>query len=294
MKKFFLLALIIALVFTACDQGGDTPETPAETSQVDSVDKEMEEFQRTQDSILKNYAEAVKLINEIDSELNKIANVPQEESASFEQQIKNKIDYLSFQLKKRNEDVRILEKKIQGLSQTNSALNAKVATLEDIIAEKNKMIDNLNSRIDELEKKLGEITQERDIAIAQKNVAEQQAAVLDEQKNTAYYVIGTEKQLVEKGLIREEGEGFLGIGGRFVPVPQTDLSLFTKIDIRTDTLIKVPDNTVKEELQVISTHSRRLLKFSEEATGGGLKIKILQPQDFWGTDKRLILMLELD
>ncbi|GAB1370638.1 hypothetical protein MASR1M45_06990 [Candidatus Kapaibacterium sp.] len=288
MKKFLLLFLVILAV--SCSENNDTPIVDG-NNQADKVQTKSEsEFLRIQDSILKNYSSAVKLINQIDGELSKLAKTPNlNESYNYELDILKKIDYLSFQLKTNNEVIDKLQGKLKRLTKENNEFKEKFIVLENIIAEKDEIIANQNIRISDLEKELNITKAERDVALVEKQQFEQLAQEKEIQKNTAFYVIGKEKNLKQDNIIKMEGEGFLGIGGKYVPSTEADLKYFTKIDIYKDTLIPLPSNSKVAE--IVSTHNKRMIEYHNPASGSDM-LKIKSPESFWRTDKLLIIIVE--
>ncbi len=287
--KIKILLFILLLSLFSCDKDESEPIIDNEST-LSTADSKEKQFQQIQDSILQNYASAIRLVNLIDAELTKIANVPNKaEGSSYEQQIIQKIEYLSFQLKTRNEDIARLEKKIKSISGKNKELLEKIKTLENIIEEKNITIASQDKRIDKLESEIGVVIQERDIAIETKNKTEKELDQQITEKNTAYYIIGTEKELQQNGIIKMEGEGFLGIGGKWVQNPQADFAKFNKINILKDTEINFPANFKIDE--IVSSHNINFISFIPNEAGNSL-LKISNPEGFWKTEKKLIIIVK--
>jgi len=287
MKKYLILLIVIILI--GCDSEQNTPEMP-EDKIFEKVDASNEKFLRTQDSILRNYAAAIRLINQIDNELTKLSNVPQSiETQNLERDILQKIEYLSFQLKTKNDELNILERNIKSLAKENKEFRERIKTLETILAEKDKIINNQKRRIEELEKELNLTIRERDIAIESKIEAEKRIEETTLQKNTAFYVIGTEQDLENKGIIKMEGEGFLGIGGKYVPNPEANINFFKKINISIDTLLQFPSSFTIQE--IVSNHNKKHLEIIDSPAGDSF-LRIKNPEDFWQKDKTLIIIVK--
>lgn len=287
MKKYLILLIVIILI--GCGKEENTPEMP-EDKIFEKVDASNEKFLRTQDSILRNYAAAIRLINQIDNELTKLSNVPQSiETQNLERDILQKIEYLSFQLKTKNDELNILERNIKSLAKENKEFRERIKTLETILAEKDRIIDNQKSRIEELEKELNLTIRERDIAIESKIEAEKRVEETTLQKNTAFYVIGTEQDLENKSIIKMEGEGFLGIGGKFVPNPDANINYFKKINISIDTLLQFPTSFTIQE--IVSNHNKKHLEIIDSPAGDSF-LRIKNPEEFWLKDKSLIIIVK--
>lgn len=287
MKKYLILLIVIILI--GCGKEEDTPQLP-EDKIFENVDARNEKFLRTQDSILRNYAAAIRLINQIDNELAKLSNAPQSiETQNLERDILQKIEYLSFQLKTKNDELKILERNIKSLAKENKEFRERIKTLETILAEKDRIIDNQKRRIEELEKELNFTIRERDLAIESKIEAEKRIEETTLQKNTAFYVIGTEQDLENKGIIKMEGEGFLGIGGKFVPNPEANINYFKKINISIDTLLQFPTSFTIQE--IVSNHNKKHLEIIDSPAGDSF-LRIKNPEEFWLKDKSLIIIVK--
>ncbi len=291
MKKYILIYyLFVILLIISCDNNDNLPISEHTEKNSTSISKNENNFQKIQDSILSNYSQAIRLINQIDGELNKLSNVPSiSESQNYEQDILKKIDYFSFQLKSANSEINKLQLKIKSLGKENKEYLARIKTLEIIIEEKDKIINNQKERISYLENELQITKSERDLANIEKANIEKFASETEIKKNTAYFIIGNEKTLKSQNIIKMEGKGFLGIGGKYVLSPEAELKYFTKIDIVKDTLLPFPSNSIIEE--IISTHSRKLLEIQNSQSGNNF-LRIINPETFWRTDKLLIIMIE--
>lgn len=287
--KYLFLILFFLIVLVSCDnQRENQPEEVGQ--EVVSGNNTEAKFVRTQDSILKSYASAVRLINQIDDELTKLGNVSQTiETQNLEKDILQKIEYLAFQLNNKNDEIKSLEKQLKKLSKDNNQLEERLKSVEAILVEKDKIIKNQDERISDLENKLKIVITERDIAIEGKGQAEKLASDTRTQKNTAYYVIGTEEDLEKRNVISMEGEGFLGIGGKYVPSPESNIGLFKKIDIMADTLIAFPSSF--EIDQIVSNHNKKYLEFIASPAGDSF-MKINNPEEFWMKDKTLIIIVK--
>lgn len=108
----------------------------------------------------------------------------------------------------------------------------------------------------------------------------------------AYYVIGTEKELIDKGVVTKEGGANLLIarpGKTLVPSRVLNPDVFTAIDQRETQMITVPDTTARYRIV-----SRQSLDAAEapwrDATSFKGNLKIAKPDEFWAPSKFLILV----
>jgi len=108
----------------------------------------------------------------------------------------------------------------------------------------------------------------------------------------AYYVIGTEKELIDKGLITKEGgTNFLVVrpGRTVVPSRVLDSKAFTPIDQREVRTITVPDST--RRYRIVSRQSLDAASVPwRDATSFKGNLKIDKPEEFWAPSRFLILV----
>jgi len=104
--------------------------------------------------------------------------------------------------------------------------------------------------------------------------------------------IGTEKELMARGLVVKEGGANLLIarpGRTLVPARTLDAAAFTAIDQREVKEIEVPDST--RRYRVIS---RQSLDAAEVADRKGTEfrgdLKITKPEEFWASSRYLIVV----
>jgi predicted nucleic acid-binding Zn-ribbon protein len=183
--------------------------------------------------------------------------------------------------------------RVAQLTKQDSALVAQVAAYEKSVADlqaqaakersdfqlvinqKTTEIAGLNSRIDTL----------NTVRTALVDTVGQ----LTSEKNTAYYVIGTRDELIQKGvLVAEGGKRFFILGGRQVsPARDLNPSNFTKIDRLSERNIALPEG----EYRIISRQNPAFVKAQVMKDGkmsGGITIE--QPEQFWGTSRFLIIV----
>ena len=108
-----------------------------------------------------------------------------------------------------------------------------------------------------------------------------------------YYVIGTRKELKDRGIIVEEGGTrfliFTRTGEVLKPAPNLDPSAFTAIDRRSVTEIKMPNPD--KEYQLVTNQAISYSNIAPESKGrikGSLQIT--SPERFWGQSRFLIMV----
>ncbi len=188
------------------------------------------------------------------------------------QQNKKTIEDLRRKLKKSGSRVTELEKMLNYLEQQIAAKDAEIAELKQKLEQMNIKVEILTANIDSLNK---ENAAKQDI-IAQKT----------EELNTAYYVIGSKKELYENQIITKEG-GFVGIGRIEKLRDDFNKEYFTKIDLTQ--INEIPINASKAK--ILTSHLAGSYKF--ETSGKNVeKLVILDKKQFWSVSKYLVILVE--
>jgi septal ring factor EnvC (AmiA/AmiB activator) len=108
----------------------------------------------------------------------------------------------------------------------------------------------------------------------------------------AYYVIGTEKELREKGVIAKEGGAnllFFRPGKTMVPARVLNADAFTAIDQREVKMIPVPDSTSKYRIVSRQSLDDADVQWRDAASFKG-NLNITKPDEFWAPSKFLIIV----
>jgi hypothetical protein len=164
------------------------------------------------------------------------------------------------------------EKSIQEL-QASAAKER--ADLQTVIQRQTTEIAGLNGRVDTL----------NTVRAALTDTVNQ----LTTQKNTAYYVVGTQDELIKKGILVAEGrKRFFVVGGRHIePARQLDPSVFSKIDRLQDRTIQLPEG----QYEILTRQNVTFAKAQAAKDGkisGALTIE--QPEQFWSASPFLIIV----
>jgi hypothetical protein len=175
---------------------------------------------------------------------------------------------LTRKLKSSNMKVTELEKLVDRLQKDINAKNTEIETLREKLARLNITIETANLRLDTLtgvvKKQSGTLKEREQI------IAAQEAAL-----NTAYYIMGTSKELTKNGVIAK---------GKILADFNKDL--FTKIDIRKVTEISI----LSKKASVISNHPTSSYKLV-----GDKKIvqslQIIDYKAFWTNSRYLVIVL---
>ena len=171
------------------------------------------------------------------------------------------------------------EKTIADLRHT---VDQQRADYEATIAKQTAQIATLNSKVDTM-------TTENTRLMGETKSLTDTVTQLTTVVNTAYYVIGTKDDLIQKGILVEEGhKRFLIFGGRTVSTArELDPSKFTRIDRAKDKVINFPDGDYMIFTRQNPAYASPFASKDGMMSGG---LRIDQPDRFWEPSKFLIIV----
>lgn len=244
------------------------------------------------DSLTRVVLDADAFIGQMDSAIKTVRGLPRSRRASNENPIADqlqarkdmmeRVDALVARAKETAARLAALEKK---QAETENALQAKTAEAATKAEEDAKLIADLGATIER---------QRLQIASLQASVDSLSTEVksLGTKHYRAYYVIGTEQELLTKGVVVKEGGANLLIarpGKTLVPARVLDPAAFTTIDQREVSQIAVPDST--RRYRVISRQSLDAADVKErKGTEFRGDLRIARPDEFWAPSRFLIVV----
>ena len=178
-----------------------------------------------------------------------------------------------------------LQKKQADAESTNGELRAKNSAQATKLEEDAQLIADLGSTIERQRLEIATLGARIDsIGLEMKAVASRHYK--------AYVVIGTEKELIDKGVIVKEGGArliFVRAGRTLMPARVLNPTAFTTIDQRENKTIAVPDTSRRYRIV-----SRQSLDNADvpwrDATSFKGNLKIVNPDEFWAPSRFLILV----
>lgn len=280
MKKIFF-PLVISAIIVSCENS-PKQEDPA-TVQLSSENQKLLEDAKLKDSIIEEYFRA---INEIEDNLDLIKQSERLVTISMNNEsgmdsknlivedirligdlmLKNKerVSQLEKQMKNSSIKSKEFEKLIHRMELQLEEKNQDLERLRDELLKLNNSFENLfaeyNQRLDEIDKQSGKI-------------------------NTAYFAIGTAKELKENNITVREGR-VAGLGKSTRLMKDFNKSYFTKIDIREATTIELFGKGAK----LLSNHPGN--SYAIEKNGNNEILNIINPEEFWSISKYLVVIVE--
>lgn len=289
--KSGLLAIATVAMFSACGNKSASSDGMPTTS--DSLQIAL----ANQDSLLA-------ILNDISDGMNSIKQMENmlssgsvgAETPDEREQIRQDMMQIQQALQQRRQRLEELEKQLASSNRSNANLKLAIKNLKAQIEEQTREVESLraqladaNIKIEGLNETVTTLGEQKDsianVANAEataRKEAERQATELNNEMNTCYYAIGTNKELKNHHLLES---GFL----RSTKVlPQNfDQSYFTKGD--------------KRELRTINLHSKKAKVMtnqpadSYEIVEGADKVKILKitnPARFWNQSNFLVIKID--
>lgn len=276
----------------SCGGGGDVERLKAELDSLEQIaesrDATINDFMRSFNQIETNL-ETIKQKENIisvqahgDIELDASAKdkINDDILAIYELMNKNKatINRLEKQLKQSNINISEFKKMIKRMEQEIQAKDAQIENLKNDLAKKDIDIESLNKEIAQLNSNMD--TLQKDV-----ENKEEVIEVQDQKINTAYYVVGTKKELKDHKIITSEG-GFIGIGRMQKLLQNFNKDYFKIVDIRD--LKSIP--LFAKKAQLITSHPASSYFFAGKDKQDSLVIR--NSSEFWSVSKYLVIMVE--
>ena len=291
MKLLRLVPLCLVALTLAC-------ESAAERARADSAEA-LAVRQRTlmiklnaqKDSLSFVVDDADKFISQIDSQISRVKGLktkkkkgqrqlesPLEEQVQARKEMLARVNALVERARTTAAELEAAKSREQALLEDNSRLRDQADSMSKVILELTSSIERQAGTIAALTAKADSL----DIALN-----EAQAAF-----SKAYYIIGRENELLEKGIIVREGGANLlvaRVGRTVVPARQLDRGLFTAIDTRQVHEIDVPDTT--RRYTIVSRQSLDNAEVAErDKSSFRGQLKITNPTQFWASSAYLIIV----
>ncbi|NEN22189.1 hypothetical protein G3O08_01560 [Cryomorpha ignava] len=282
MIKKMLLIVFIGASLASCTN----EETEQELAKLREENKALSQEVTAKDSTLKLFEESfttiqrnLGLISEREKEIS--LNSELEESPESRDEI--------------TRDIQAINNLLQENKSTIDNLKSRVSKYGTQTAGFKKMIDQLSSDIDSKEEEISylkenltaanftiEILNEMlDSAEFRTEIQSDMIAMQSNELNTAYYAMGTFKDLKDNGVLEKDGT-VIGLGGTKQLKDNFNKDFFAKVDITKFTSLALN----AEDVKLVTVHPEG----SYTLEGENEKVlKITKPIEFWSTSKYLVI-----
>ena len=279
---FFVIIILTNFLVSNCSKGSDDSENSIKDS-IENVSSNLNGKLNEKDAAIQ---ELVSSFNEIQENLNAIKEkeriiskvTSDGDVKSKEDQIKEDIQSIYDLMAKNKDRIGSLSKKLKNSKLKIEGLEKMIENMQATLSLKDSEIEELKTKIEGLNVELSTLTTNYK---AVENESNQKTEII----NTAFYAIGTSKELKEKNVITKEG-GIIGLGKTTKLSSDFNKDYFTKINIEKTTSI----NLGAKKIKMLTNHPSNSYKLIGEKPIE--KLEITNTKEFWSASKYLVIILD--
>ena len=279
---FFVIIILTNFLLSNCSKGSDESENSIKDS-IENVSGNLNGKLNEKDAAIQ---ELVSSFNEIQENLNTIKEkekiiskvTSDGDVKSKEDQIKEDIQSIYDLMAKNKDRIGSLSKKLKNSKLKIEGLEKMIENMQATLNLKDSEIEELKTKIEGLNVELSNLTTNYK---AVENESNQKTEII----NTAFYAIGTSKELKENKVITKEG-GIIGLGKTTKLSSDFNKEYFTKINIEKTTSI----NLGAKKIKILTTHPSNSYKLIGEKPIE--KLEITNTKEFWSASKYLVIILD--
>lgn len=289
MRKFVLASLAFPLL-VACNQG-----VKEENARLKSENEQLTQEVQQQDSLINDFVsdftriqDNLATIREKEERIQAAKDGDLETSQNIREAVLQDVEAINELLSDNRKTISDLNDKLKKYSYEVGKFKTMVANLNKEIETKDAQVMDLKENLASMNFEMAKLNSKLDTVTArsrmQQEVIEEQA----ENINTAYYAVGSLKDLEENEVIDRKG-GLIGIGRTKTIAEDFNRDYFTKIDITQTKMI--PLEADDDDVKLISNHpsdSYKWNKNEDQVTG----LEITNPDKFWKTSKYLVVVVD--
>jgi hypothetical protein len=292
MRSFAVVAILVGVA--ACKMSHE--DVRADSVHTAEQLKLTNQLAAQKDSLVTVVLDADKFISQIDSQITRVRDLPApKRKKDSESPIQDQLQARKDLLVRVDALVKRAQSTARELASSRShvkRLTADSTQYAQSIDGDQKMIAELNSTIQRQTARLNTMQVQVDSLAGANAKLGTELALLQTTHNKVYYVIGSEDDLLKKGIVVREGGANLLLahpGRTLQPARTLDPTLFTAIDQRAVREIPVPDST--RQYAIVSRQSLDEADVAiqdRSSFRGNLKIK--DADRFWSQSKYLIIL----
>ena len=291
MKNYFILITAAILLLASCgkQQNSEVERLKAENDSLQNsrlqLEQEVNDYFATLNDIQQNIEKIKDAQNVIsvrplsENTPRDVRNKVSEDMAYINELIKvnkEELEKMRSKMKQSSFQLDNLEKTLASLARQLNEESAKVARLQIQLQQKDSVITKLGTTVNELGKNVEDLEQKNE---EKTTVIQQQ----DEAMNTAWYAIGSIKELKDNKIISSEGI--------FSPkkVLQSDFNknYFVKVDTRNTKSVPLYS---KSKAKILTIHPKT--SYTLEKENENYVLIITNPAEFWSVSKYLVVEVD--
>lgn len=241
--------------------------------QIDDILAAMSEIQESLNAVQEKQGVVTKVASDIETR-------QRENTQAVKTQILNGIQDIEQVMAENRRKMQALQEKVKGYQGKITNLEKMVKSLQESIAQKDKEIAMLKEEVARLNIQVATLTS---------SVQEKESIIQEQEKTlkTAYYIVDTENNLRDKGILEYKG-GIIGIGSTITTTQDFDVAKFKQINISDFREVSIPRNV--NQIRILTTHSTNSYELVA-VTDKESVLRIKEPQEFWKKSKFLVVMM---
>lgn len=276
------LALAVITPLMACD-GGPSPEVQAR----------LDSLQATRDSLTRELAEQNEYVQDLSRRIEEATGDIEGTGVASPEELNDRLTTMRNELETARADLSQARQRIGALgnqaTMLRDSLDAVITERDEALAMQRDSIADVVASLDSMETVVDDLTTERT------NLADELSAI-EEKYYTVYYTVGTRDELLERGIIEEEGGARVLLvlwraGETLVPARDLDPDQFRAVDFRQTSTIALP---APGTYKIVSRQDIGYVEPSpgEDGRFTGETLRITEPEQFWQSSRFLILVAE--
>jgi uncharacterized coiled-coil protein SlyX len=280
---------VMGVFLAAC---GPSPEQQEQLAELPNVVAERDRLQGEVDRLMQE-------LGQIQTELANVTMVP---APSTEGAVRAStpatVGHLVARVSEVEEQLTAAQTRLRSVNATSATQVQRISELEASIAEERSALEGQRERVASLEEAIANLEAETARQGEVNQQLERTVETMVDEANEVWYVVGTKDELLDRGVIREEGGSrvlfiFGKRGVTLVPSRTLDPTMFTAADLRTLSLIPLPVTEEGEAKWTLVTPQDLAAVGSPIDERGrvlGDALSITDPERFWSSGRYLIVV----
>jgi DNA repair exonuclease SbcCD ATPase subunit len=290
MKNLLVIILSLSSILLFSCKSDEGPKKNREADSLALINSTLYKQLASKDSTSKLFIGA---FNEIQDNLDSIKlkekmiveSTRPEDIDNKKEQIKQAIQSIYEFMARNRGAIASLSAKLKRAQLNQSQADSTIAEMQRVIERLTAQVDAKDKELNEMKSQLDKLKVDFDALASNLKVKEEESNQKTAELNTAYYLLGTSKELKEKGVIAKKG-GFIGIGKSTTLQNGLRKDMFKQIDITQ--VLSIPLNC--KTAKVLSNHPEISYKIvGDEKAKTAEKIEITNAKEFWSSSKYLVV-----
>ncbi len=282
-KTLSFLAFGLVLTLTACNDSAKETNARLQATN-DSLRTQLENRNEEMDNVLSFFNEIQEGFAQISQAQNRITLSRTGDRAGTEAaraQIQEDMRFIITTMKANRDRIAQLQSKIKQQGMASETMQKTLASMQEELSLRNQQIEALqaelqqrNIQIEGLDQDINALNSDIEELNKQNTAKAQIVAEQDKTLHTAYFAIGTEHDLKEKGILKK-GEVLKG---------DYEKDYFTSVDIRSCNTIAL----MSKKAKLLTNHPAGTYELAKDAEGLQV-LKINDAKNFWSISKYLVI-----